>query len=84
LIVSERARDFVESWKEEHVQPAACEEEALTQSVTLAEACYEAAAEAGIPKEEIDQEYEDLASDIAAALEAQISAKADGLAEADD
>ncbi len=82
--MSERARDFVECWKEEHLQPAANGEEALAQSVTLAEACYQAAAEAGIPKEEIDREYEDLASDIAAALEAQIGAKADGSAQADD
>jgi hypothetical protein len=82
--MSERARDFVESWKEEQLQPIANGEEALAQSVVLAEACYEAAAEAGIPKEEIDQEYEDLACDIAATLEAQIGAKADGLTEADE
>jgi hypothetical protein len=82
--MSERARDFVESWKEEHLDLATCEEEALTQSMALAEACYEAAAEAGIPKEEIDREYEDLASDIAAALETQTSGKTDRLAQTKD
>jgi tetrahydromethanopterin S-methyltransferase subunit H len=82
--MSERARDFVESWKEEQLQPAANTEEALAQSAALAEACYQAAAEAGISKKEIDQEYEDLASDIAAALEAQIGAKTKGLAQAGD
>lgn len=82
--MSERARDFVECWKEEHLQLAVSGDEALTLSMTMAEACYQAAAEAGISKEEIDQEYEDLASDIAAALEAQISAKMDGLAQTDD
>ncbi len=82
--MSERARDFVESWKEEQLKLPTGGEEVLTRSMTLAAACYEAAADAGIPKDEIDREYEDLASDIAAALETQIGNNTDQPAQADD
>ena len=71
--MSERARDFVECWKKEQLPPAADVDDALAQSAGLAETCYEAAAAAGISKEEIDREYDDLASDIAAALEARVA-----------
>ena len=73
--MSERARDFVECWKKQQLPPAVDVEDALAQSTRLAEACYKSAAAADISNEEIDQEYDELASDIAAALEAQVAAQ---------
>ncbi len=82
--MSERAKDFVETFKQERLHPSAYEGDDLSESKALAAACYEAAEAAGISKEEIDEEYEDLVSDIATTAESMIDAKVKQLADKGD
>jgi hypothetical protein len=70
--MSERARDFVESFRDEYQHPSGYEAEDVAESKALAAACYDAAAIEGIPRAEIDEEYDDLVAEFASSHESMI------------
>jgi hypothetical protein len=82
--MSERARDFVESWKDEYLHPVTYEPEGdLSESKANAAACYDSAAIEGISKAEIDEEYEDLIAEFVSSHEKMIDAEVKRLADKD-
>jgi hypothetical protein len=74
--MSQRAREFITGWIDEHVQPdpfhSADGNDEKAQK--LAGACKQKAEGLGIPSDEIDEEFPDLAAEIASSI--SLSARA--------
>lgn len=69
--MSTRAREFVEAWIEQNVlaEPYLAEEGEDTRPSEFVSACLAEADTAGIPHNEIDEEFEDLEARIADAID---------------
>jgi hypothetical protein len=73
--MSNRIRDFVENWLEENHHPVGYEDEGDSESKQTAKICYAAAQADGITKSQIDQEFGELAPEIASRHEQMIDSE---------
>jgi hypothetical protein len=84
--MSQRAREFITGWIDEYVQTdpfqSADGDDAMAQK--LAEACKRKAENLGIASDEIDEEFPDLAAEIASSISLSARAGADHFNADDD